>query len=769
MNRLLVRSAVVTAASMAVTLMSPLAAPAHATDDVPGGAPAAAHRPEPKLQAPEGWPFDQRLSKTSGTGRLHDGASYWSDFVYDDHGAAVPSAFTTDNVAKLAPEQGVYEYPAGPAKGNGADVFVAAAGATDRATYWRVDWNTLADPSVPIAVWTFDTDRDRSTGEATWPAEAGVTSAGMERALVVSSKGAWLHDLAEGTEIDVTDVGGSLTVDRATRSFVVRIPRSVLPANGQWRVRMAAGLASADGRTMEVPTMGDGLPAEGRPRVYNLAFRSVEQEPPVFTDSMTAALQAAFQEQAASTPPFDQLGADGLARYITGNFWMEDNQADTLFGGDVSKFSHVVDWSRLSSRASTREPLVRGYSNRWYVSRLDLGQGVVANSGGATGDGKPNYLSPIQPYGVYVPTTYDRDQATPLTWILHSLDVNQNQYGGYNPRLIEQLCEERGSICATTLGRGPDGWYFDEAEEDFWAVWRSLGAGYSLSTRHTQLTGYSMGGYAAYKLGLSHPDLYAGAISLAGPPICGVSLDGDDFGNPAFGGRCASDGDTAALVENARWTPYRIGHGVLDQLVPFTSVEAQVGRFDSLGLRHRFVRYPTEDHLAFATQDRFDAVVEGLKRPVVKRNPNLIDYTWRPHLNRRGLGIGTTTAWWTSQLTARDDSPGSLAHVRAASHHLYAKTHDVVRTGPEPVTSPLPGFVSQLTWTIGELLTQEERLELDLTNVAKVTVDMGRARLPCAKVVARTDGDTTLRLTGLEGRDRTYELTAGRQQFRVPC
>lgn len=41
------------------------------------------------------------------------------------------------------------------------------------------------------------------------------------------------------------------------------------------------------------------------------------------------------------------------------------------------------------------------------------------------------------------------------------------------------------------------------------------------AARHTQITGYSMGGYAAYKLGLAHPDLFAGAMSLAGPPVCG--------------------------------------------------------------------------------------------------------------------------------------------------------------------------------------------------------------------------------------------------------
>lgn len=768
MSRLVVRSALVTAAGLVVTLLSPLA-PGPAAADVPDGAPAAAQRPEPRLATPTGWPFAQRVPRTSGTGRLHGGASYWADFVHDDHGAAVPSGFSVENVAKLAPEQGVYEYPDGPARGNGADIFVAAVGATAKATFWRVDWNTLADPRVPLAVWTFDTDRDASTGKSAWPARAGVESPGIEKALVVSSRGAWLHDLTKGTTLDVADRGGRLTVDRATRSFVVRVPRRLLPATGRWRVRLAAGLAAPDGRTLAVPTMAGGVPAEGLPRVYNLAFRTARQEPPVHTDSMTAALQAAAQEQAASTPLLDQLGADGLARYVTGNFWMEDNQADTLFGGDVSRFSRVVDWSRLRQRARTREPLVRGYSNRWYVSRLDLGEGVVPPSGAALGDGRPKFLGRVQPYGVYVPSGYRRGRNAPLTWVLHSLDVNHNQYGAYNPRLLQQLCERRGSICATTLGRGPDGWYFDEAEEDFWAVWRSLADGFALSPRHTQLTGYSMGGYAAYKLGLAHPDLFAGAMSLAGPPSCGVSADGEELTAPAFGGRCTSDGATAALVGNARWTPYRIAQGVLDLLVPFTSVEAQVARFDARGFRHRFVRYPAEDHLAFATQDRFDTVVDGLGRPAATRNPPRIDYTWRPHLTRRDLGIGTTTAWWTSGLAARVAEPGSLARVRARSHALAARAHRVERRGPQPVFSPLPALLSTLSWTRGRELDRKTLLTLRLTNVRRVAVAMDRAGLRCGRVVVRTDGPTRLLLTDLPGRDRAYRLEAGRSVIRVRC
>lgn len=737
--------------------------------DLPDGVPAAATRPEPQLRTPQGWPFAQRISRTSGTERLHGGASYWTDFVYDAHGAAVPGGLTLDNVSILAPEQGVYAQPE-EAAGNGADVFVAATGADRRATYWRVDWTTLASPDVPIAVWALDTDDNTATGVAEWPAAAGVTSPGLDRALVVSSRGAWLHDLAEGEVVDVSERGGRLTVDERTQSFVVRVPKRLLPVSGAWRVRLATGLADATGEAMAAPVLTGGLPLPpGLPHVYNLAFRTPEQETPVVRDSQTAGLIAGLEGLAAGNPLTAQVGVDGLARFVTGNFWMEDAQADALATGDASAFSHVVRWRALATQRRTAEPLVRGYSNRWYLSRLDLGEGVLpAEPTEVTGDGAPDYLSPVQPFSVYVPASYRRGDPAPLTWTLHSLGVNHNQYGALDPALLQTLCEERGSICAGTLGRGPDGWYFDEAEVDYWQVWRALAEGFSLDPRGTVMTGYSMGGWAGYHLGLAHPDLYAEVVSFAGPPQCGVSVDADQIVNPAFGGRCTSDGTAYDLVGNALHLPFRIGQGTLDQLVPFTSVEQHVARFAALGLRHRFVRYPAEDHLVFATQDRFDTVLEGLGRPTVERDPREVDHTWRPHLTRPGLGIGATTAYWLRGLAARDSSPGSLARVQAVSEALPGTDVEVVTSGPTPVLSPLPALLSQTTWRPGAALPISDVLSLGLTNVSRVTVDLARARWTCGTLQVASDGPAVVLLAGPRGTER-IEVGDGVERVQRRC
>src|SRR5436189_298101 len=78
------------------------------------------------------------------------------------------------------------------ATNNGADIFRAAVADDGSSSWWRVDWNTLVDRTVPIAEWALDTDANAATGAATWPAGAGVKSPGIERAIVVSGSGAWL-------------------------------------------------------------------------------------------------------------------------------------------------------------------------------------------------------------------------------------------------------------------------------------------------------------------------------------------------------------------------------------------------------------------------------------------------------------------------------------------------------------------------------------------------------------------------------------------------
>ncbi|KUH81397.1 MULTISPECIES: alpha/beta hydrolase-fold protein [unclassified Mycobacterium] len=654
---------------------------------MPEGVPPAALRPEPKLPAPQGWPFGEDFSRTCGTGRYADGALFWTDFLYDDHGATgLPVAIPTGG---LVPSRGTYVYPDGPAARNGADIFRVAIGLTDTHTWWRVDWNTLLDPSIPVALFTFDTDRAAApTNE--WPANAGVTSAGIDMALLICGRQARLIDLTTQSSTPLAH-----QVDMQSRSFIAQVPRALVEPTGTWTVRLAAGLANDIGDGFaDVPVTRGARP--GQANVYNVAFRTHQQE--------KAHL----------------------------NFWSDQAQAAALTDGDVTGFSLPVAWDQLAERRTTDEPIVRGTSTRWYVSSIELGQGVAGTN---ILDTDPQFLGRVQPYSVCLPSTYAPGRTLPLTLLLHSLALGQNQFAAIDPRLLHQVCEDRDSVVVTPLARGPSGWYFDEAELDVWEVWARVAEQLGTDPNRTVVSGYSMGGYGAYKLGLTYPEVFAQAVVLAGPPVCGVRLlpNVDVPGDLDLNSHCAREGDTWELLTNARWLPFLIAHGVLDQLVPITSVLSQVLELDRLGYRYRFTAYPFEDHVTWVLEDEFDDPISHMGTGLRQSDPGHITYSWYPELVRHDLGLGPHRVWWLSNLAADPDLAdrrGAVASVDARSYARPDPTRTIRRRrGVEPDLDLSPGLYTELLWRTGAAVEPLPFLTLKLTGVAGLTVDVARAGL----------------------------------------
>ena len=184
---------------------------------MPEGAPPAARRPEPQLPVPPGWPFGEEFPRTCGSGRVAGGALFWTDFLYDDHGA---TGLPVGDLKIQAPPRGTYVYPDGPAAGNGADIFRVAIGLTETHTWWRIDWNTLVDAVGPDRAVHLRHRPRAGTASEQWPAGAGVRSPGIDLALLVSGRGAALIDLTT----HVSDAG------RAQRRHGVAVVRGAGPA-----------------------------------------------------------------------------------------------------------------------------------------------------------------------------------------------------------------------------------------------------------------------------------------------------------------------------------------------------------------------------------------------------------------------------------------------------------------------------------------------------------------------------------------------------------
>jgi hypothetical protein len=287
----------------------------------------------------------------------------------------------------------------------------------------------------------------------------------------------------------------------------------------------------------------------------------------------------------------------------------------------------------------------------------------------------------------------------------------------------------------TPLARGPSCWYFDEGELDVWEVWARVAEQLGTDPNRTVIAGYSMGGYGVYKLALAYPEVFAQAVVLAGPPVCGVSLlpDVDIPANLDPASHCAREGDSFPLLVNARWLPFVIAHGVLDELVPLPSILFQVHELDRLGFRYRFTVYPFDDHIAWVFKDEFDDPVSHMGTGPRQGDPGHITFTWYPQLVRHDLGIGPHRLWWLSDLTADPDTTatrGVTASVDARSHARPDPTRTTRRRrGFEPDLDLSPGLYTELVWRIGSAVEPLPSLALHLTRVASLTIDIGRAGL----------------------------------------
>lgn len=745
---------------------------AQLADSVPGiaglptGVPPAATAPPmaPPEPTASQWPFPNDFSATEGTGLVQGGASLWTDFLYDDYGGADQPTQQTGYSA-LASAHGSFSYPSGD-DGDTADIFRAGVGLTATATWWRVDWSTMPDPSKPIAEWTMTPDGAPKSATATvWPADAGVTtSTGIEYALVVTDQKAELLRALDSKVLATF----TPTVVAGPNSFIVEIPRSILPVSARWSVQLAAGVADTTATAPVFTTVTSsegGYSGSGGANVYNITFR-----------------RAQTQEAAQVCPeyPFDpgvlttlENGLDNVGKTTAGvptvectNSWMENDQANTLLGAapNVSKYALHVEWPQLASHATVPAPRVHGYSNRWYMTPLNLsayGSGINPPSGTYT---NPTYIGRYQPYAVEVPPSYNFGDPTPtpLTWILHSLDDNLNQYGTLDPTQIAQECDQRHSICATTEGFSEGQWYYAEAEVDFWDVWRQLADSYNLDPDATTLSGYSMGGWASYKLAEEYPDLFGQTMPLEGPVICGLRVYGPVQGYSG-GTQCTSDGDSTPLLVNLKWIPYVMTCGLADELVPYPGCNANAEALRAMTpTPYRVDDFTeTEDHLVYATQNDFTQPDARLARPAADRvlDPGAFTFVFYPDLQSGPAGIdqagtageiGPTGDYWVGALAGRDAAPGTLASVVASSEAIPEPA--LVASESTSAGAPGPtGYVEQNeTWSDGASPAARQSASIQLTDVAAVTVDTVAAGLSDPKFAVTTDGTTVLTLTGLQ-------------------
>lgn len=419
-----------------------------------------------------------------------------------------------------------------------------------------------------------------------------------------------------------------------------------------------------------------------------------------------------------------------------GGAWNEDAQSAALASGDIAQFAQTIDVAALRAGVTTPVPVEKGYSVRLFESRQELGEGVVT--------GFPQYRGRWQPYALWIPDSYDPQNPQALFLNMHSLSVHHNQYRGgaaqpaSYPRFYEQMGDALDAVVITPLGRGPDGWYEDEALIDTMEVWADAKRHYAYDPERMLISGYSMGGYGTYRLTTMMPDAFASAVSVVGPPANGIWA----YPLPPTGGAANPD-FTYPQLENTRHIPFWITHGAADELVPVAGIQQQADRLAALGHQHGFALHPAEDHLTFSFKDEWSREagwLAGHGRRVT--NPARITYKVRPatwatngrpaivsQLRALAAEVGAHLegAYWLTEVTnaGAGDVTGTVDLTSGGIARREAGSDRILRLGAD---GPSPYRLTGLGVWFADVPTTDT-LSGSLANVSAVTVDVGRAGL----------------------------------------
>ncbi|HLL87309.1 MAG TPA: hypothetical protein VK387_08365, partial [Thermoleophilaceae bacterium] len=684
-------------------------------------------------------PFRARPLLVSGTDAYRDGEYLYQDYLFDDRGADTiegsGESGQRDSGANFSSTSGNVFYPTADRYGqNAADLVELRIKPTPEAIVYRVTLNTVKADDAAIVGIGIDTDRSGGAPVA-WPDGAGVRSPGLDRFITAWGTGGrvFRRDVLTGQLEPDASLGSSrVSIDRRSNQMTIRVPRSLMnPSTASWRYVAGAGLRSAGNGFKQVrqgmateTEPGSGDPTEGAPAIFNLAFR--------------------FDEPQTRTP------VPGIGPNLGIGNWFESKQAAVLkrptpiASPSTRNFRADVSFARLA--AGDRRAL---HPPKQDQARI-LSSSVPVHEGFR--DRFPRYGGRLQPYMVHVPAAARPGRRPGLTWALHSLGGTYTQFAVFDPNQLRQFGDQRGNLVVTPLGRGPDGWYMDEAEADFFEVWRDVARRFPLDSERVALSGYSMGGYGTYRLGVYYPDLFGKAFTTVGPPARGGWAPPASPFDPSSG-EFTQYTNSNPLLENVRWVPYLNWVAMQDELVPYAGVRAQQRRFDRLGLRSQLWSFPGE-HFTLAARDEWEPAKRFLGAAHVKRDPSRVSYALMPATHRRDLGLVHNHAYWVSGLQARDRSgdPGTdpaRAEIYARSLAFGEGDPRTARVRSASGAQPAPAAVEGTRWTGIPRAEARNTLGVRLENLSRAVLDGRRAKLSglrALRVHITADGRGTMRL-----------------------
>jgi predicted esterase len=131
-----------------------------------------------------------------------------------------------------------------------------------------------------------------------------------------------------------------------------------------------------------------------------------------------------------------------------------------------------------------------------------LGEALVTSSKDGT----------MQPVAVYVPTAYAATRPAPLLVFLHGNHESESNL--LAPQFIQALAEQTGTIVLAPYGRGA--YDFGGSETDVYDAVDAANRAFAIDPRKRYLAGYSMGGFALFRIAPMRPNDWSALMCVSG-------------------------------------------------------------------------------------------------------------------------------------------------------------------------------------------------------------------------------------------------------------
>jgi dipeptidyl aminopeptidase/acylaminoacyl peptidase len=208
----------------------------------------------------------------------------------------------------------------------------------------------------------------------------------------------------------------------------------------------------------------------------------------------------------------------------------------------------------------------------------------------------------LQPYSLQVPARFNRDQTYPLVVYLHGS-------GEDDQRALPSALFPDSIFVLAPYGRGTSNCFSaDHAQEDIMEAMADVTANYPIDSQRIVISGFSMGGYGAYRTFAENPTKFHAVAVFSGHP---------NLANEWSGSTSEPNYLNAARLAPFANHPVYIFHGGNDRNCPVELTRQTVDALKAAGADVRFDLEPEAGHelASRETIDKFHIWLAEVLKP----------------------------------------------------------------------------------------------------------------------------------------------------------